>query len=85
MSDANREDLALYDHVSRELYPTFRREFGASLDDAVAAYRRSPRRGFNRRNLAASRLKQYALYKPVLRLHRDQRAGRVVDRLLGLA
>lgn len=82
--EANQEDLALYEHVETNLYPTFQREYGPSLDNAVAEYRNSPHRVFNRRNLTASRLKQYTLYKPVLRLHRRQRAGKVVDRLLGL-
>jgi hypothetical protein len=82
--EANQEDLALYDYVKSDLFPIFQRDYGRSFDDKVAEYRNRSRRKFNRRNLTVSRLKQYTLYKPVLRLHRRQRAGRVVDKLLGL-
>jgi hypothetical protein len=85
IAEANREDLALYDYVKSEVYPAFQRDFGPLLDYMIAEYQGSSQRKFNRRNLTASRLKQYTLYKPVLRLHRGQRAGKVVDKLLGLA
>ena len=81
--EANQADLELYEYVQRELYPTFQREYGPSLGDAVTEYEKTRRGRFNRRNLALYGLKQRALYKPMLRLYRDERTGRVVERLFG--
>jgi hypothetical protein len=80
--DANRADLELYDYVVNELYPAFRREYGAALDDDVAEYRRTRAQRFNRGNLTASRLKQHGLYRPLLRLYRRRATGGVVERWL---
>ena len=68
--DANKEDLALYDYVKEELYPAFRRQYGPSLNDAVANYRQIHGDDFNRQNLTLSRLKQHMLYKPLVYLNR---------------
>jgi len=68
--EANREDLALYDFVRRELYPAYQREYGPSLEADVAQYRQTRENNFNAWNLTLSRLKQYTLYKPLLRLYR---------------
>ena len=68
--EANQADLELYNYVSQELYPTFQREYGPSLDADVADYRRTRSDNFNYRNLTLSRLKLYMLYKPLLYLYR---------------
>jgi len=80
--EANQADVELYDHVQRELYPTFQRAYGGSLDDAVAEYEKAPH-AFNRRNLARFGLKQRLVLRPMLRLYRGRRSGRVVGKLLG--
>jgi len=74
--DANQADLALYAHVKHELYPTFQREFGLSLDDAVADYQRHSRQKWNKRKLLASRLKRHGVYRPLLGLYRAAVAGK---------
>ncbi len=80
--DANGADLALYEYVARELYPSFEREFGDGLADAVAAYRRDRRQSFDRRKLTVSRVKRHGLYRPLLRLYRSRGTGRALERLL---
>jgi hypothetical protein len=68
--EANREDLALYDFVQKELYPSYQQEFGPTLEAEVQRYRETQSHDFDQRNLTLSRLKQYMLYKPLLYLHR---------------
>lgn len=68
--EANQADQALYDYVAQELYPIFQREYGPSLEEDVASYQQTWGTDFNNRNLALSRVKQYALYKPLLYLNR---------------
>ena len=80
--DANQADLELYEYVRRDLHPVFRREYGASLDDAVAQYRSTAQPKFNRRNLLLCRLKQYALHRSMLRLYRAKRTRTMVERVL---
>ncbi len=80
--DANRADLALYRYVTEELFPAQQRSYGSSLDDAVAEHTRRSRRDWNRRNLVASRLKQHALYRPLLKLYRRQHVGRPIRSVL---
>jgi Galactose-3-O-sulfotransferase len=67
---ANSSDLALYEHVTQELYPAQRRDYGVSLPEDVARYRANRLRDFNGRKLTASRAKQYLIYKPLLTLYR---------------
>ncbi|HKZ80695.1 MAG TPA: hypothetical protein VJ124_20640 [Pyrinomonadaceae bacterium] len=74
--EANQADLELYNFVRQELYPTFQREYGPSLEADVARYRQTRDNNFNYWNLTLSRLKQYMLYKPLLYLSR--RGVRVV-------
>lgn len=80
--DANQADLALYEHASNALYPTFEREYGVGLDEAVLEYRNASGKTFNRRNLTLSRVKRHGLYRPVLRLYRGRRTRRAVEKLL---
>jgi Galactose-3-O-sulfotransferase len=80
--DANGADLALYEYVTRELYPGFERDFGDGLADAVAGYRRDRRQSFNRRKLTVSRVKRHGLYRPLLRLYRSRATGSALERLL---
>jgi hypothetical protein len=80
--DANQADLELYEYVRQDLHPVFRREYGASLDDAVAQYRSTAQPKFNRRNLLLCRLKQYALHRSMLRLYRAKRTRTMVERVL---
>lgn len=68
--EANQADRVLYDYVKRELYPTYRKEYGPSLEGDVADYQQPGGADFNKRNLTLSRMKQYLLYKPLLYLYR---------------
>jgi len=68
--EANQADLELYNFVTQELYPGFRREYGPALDADVAKYRQTRRNSFNHWKLTLSRLKQFLLYKPLLALNR---------------
>ena len=80
--DANRSDLALYEYVTRELYPGFEREYGARLQEAVSEHRSTAQQTFNRRNLTLSRMKRHALYRPMLRLYRGKSTRRALEKLL---
>lgn len=80
--EANRADLELYGYVQRELYPSFRTEFGPSLDDAVAGYVRTRREGFRRGQLARYALRQRMVYRPMLRLYRSRIGRRPAELLL---
>lgn len=82
LTDANRADLALYAYVTDELFPAQRREYGPTLDDALADHSRRSRGGWNRRKLVASRAKQHALYRPLLKLYRRQHVGRPLRSIL---
>ena len=68
--EANQADLELYNYVRQELYPTYQREYGPSLEADVADYRRTQGHNFNYWNLTLCRLKHYMLYKPLLYLNR---------------
>jgi hypothetical protein len=80
--EANQADLELYEYVQRELYPTFQRAFGPSLEDTVAEYGRTPHT-FNRRNLALYGLKQRIVHRSMLRLYRGRATRGVIGKLLG--
>lgn len=80
--DANRSDLALYEYVTRELYPSFEREYGAGLQEAVGEHRSTAQQTFNRRNLTLSRMKRHGLYRPMLRLYRGKSTRRALEKLL---
>ena len=81
--DANRADLELYEHVRRELYPALQRDYGSSLDEAVAEYQSASNKRFNRRNLARYGLRQHVLHKPLLHLYRGKRTRTAAEKLLG--
>ena len=68
--EANQADLELYDFVKNELYPSFQREYGPTLESDLANYRNNRDQDFNTRNITLSRMKQYLIYKPLLYLHR---------------
>jgi hypothetical protein len=68
--EANQADLALYEFVRNEYYPAFQRAYGPALEADVERYRQTRRNRFDDRNLTLSRLKQYAIYKPLLYLYR---------------
>jgi hypothetical protein len=70
--DANQADLELYEHVQRDLYPTYQAAYGPSLDETVAEYR-AGEHAFNRRKLATFGLKQRLVMRPALRLYRSRR------------
>ena len=82
IAEANRADLALYEYVTEQLFPAQERAFGSGLDDAVAEHARRPHRNWNRRNVAVSRLKQHACYRPLLKLYRRPLVGRPVRSVL---
>lgn len=70
--DAQKSDLELYDFVRHEIYPTYQREYGPSLETDVADYKHERTRGhsFDYWNLTMCRLKHYMFYKPLLYLNR---------------
>lgn len=70
LEEANQVDQQLYDFVRTELYPTFQKDYGADLASDVERFQQDRSVNFNKRNLTLSRLKQYALYKPLLYLYR---------------
>ncbi|MFQ5968620.1 MAG: hypothetical protein ACE5MI_13600, partial [Acidimicrobiia bacterium] len=71
--EAQQADIQLFDWVKQELFESYRREYGPSLEADVGTYQQSLPGSFNFRNLTLSRLKHYGLYKPVLRLQRRNR------------
>jgi hypothetical protein len=79
--EANQQDIALYRHVTEELYPRQQRAYGPALDDAVAAYQQVDR-GFNRRRTALSRVWQQGVYRPLLALYRRPATRPAVETLL---
>lgn len=68
--EANQADLALYNYVIEELYPSFQREYGSSLKSDIINYQQTQSNNFNIMNLTLSRMKQYLFYKPLLFLSR---------------
>lgn len=68
--EAQQEDLALYNYVKQELYPSFQREYGSSLETDVAEYQKIKNHNFNYWNLTLCRLKHYSIYKPLLYFYR---------------
>lgn len=68
--EAQTADLELYRYAKQNLFPSYERDYGPSLDEDVMEYRRTQSNDFNHRNLTLSRLKQYLLYKPLLYLYR---------------
>jgi hypothetical protein len=66
--EANQVDLELYNYVTQELYPSYRRQYGSRLETDVAEYQRTRHNSFNYWNLTMSRLKQYLVYKFALSL-----------------
>jgi hypothetical protein len=70
--EAQQADLELFDYVRQELYPTYQREYGPSLEADVACYRQTQANNFNYRNLTLCRLKHYLLYQPLLHLYRKR-------------
>jgi hypothetical protein len=66
--DAQQADLKLYKFVTKELYPTYQREYGPRLEEDVKRYQELLRcQSFNYWNLTLCRLKHYVLYRPLLR------------------
>jgi hypothetical protein len=72
--EANEGDIALYRHVSDEIYPRLQREFGPSLEAAVADAA-AAENTFNRTKLAACWLKSRIVHKPLLRIYRARHRG----------
>ena len=76
--EANQVDLQLYEFVTQELYPTYQREHGASLEADVERYRRTQKNDFNW-NRSLCRLKHHMVYKPLLYAYRKKVGRRKVD------
>jgi hypothetical protein len=70
----NRQDQELYDHVRRELYPRFQREYGPGLAADVVAFQQDERDRVDRFNLLAYRVYRRALFSPLHRLRGYPRA-----------
>lgn len=67
--ESQQADLELYNYVRQEIYPRYQREYGPSLEAAVAHYQQTRSNMFNYWNLTLCRLKHYMLYKPLLSLY----------------
>lgn len=67
--EQNRSDLALYKYVKHDLYPRYKRAYGARLELDVDTFRSHNGR-FNQWNLNLSRVYRNLVYKPLLRLYR---------------
>jgi Galactose-3-O-sulfotransferase len=80
--EANQADLELYRYVRDELYPTFRREYGPSLEASVASFREGADARFNRRKLAMYGAKQRLVLKPTMHLYRRKSTHALVDALV---
>jgi hypothetical protein len=65
LAEGNKADMQLYDFIKCELYPTYQREYGSSLDDAVAKYRVSLE-PFSRRGVSLSLLEKSFFHKLLL-------------------
>jgi hypothetical protein len=61
-------DMVLYEYVANELYPSFQREYGASLEQDLADYQQR-RSQVNRLNIFQSRLYRNLVYKPAIALY----------------
>jgi hypothetical protein len=81
--DANRSDLELYEHCTREVVPAQQRAFGDGLADAVERLREERRASYNRRKLAAYGFKQRAILKPTIGLYRNRSTGPLIRALVG--
>ena len=69
LMEANRADLALYEYVKHDLYPSYCREYGDRLAEDVVCYRQS-KGGFNRKNILLNQVYRNLVYKPALKLYR---------------
>jgi hypothetical protein len=67
--EQNQADLALYDYVKNDLYPTYRRIYGRRLAQDLADFQ-ARQRGFNRWNLTQAQIHRNAVYKTAVRLYR---------------
>ena len=81
IESANEVDLQLYEYVKREWYPRIKDEYGPALSKDVSAFQQKPG-GFNDRNILISRVKQYAILKPLMSLYRNPATTRTVERML---
>ncbi len=70
LHEAHQVDLELWNYVRNELFPSYRQEFGPSLETAVEEYTRTLPGKFNEFNVAASRLKVHLVYRPLRFLSR---------------
>ena len=74
LEEAQASDIELLRRVEEELWPKYLEDYGPTLAEDLAAYRRD-RGGFNHLNIFMSRVKAHALYKPALSLHRRRLAS----------
>lgn len=65
--EANKADLELYSYVKEELYTSYRREYGSSLERDVIEYQQNRGR-LNRSNVILNRLYRNLVYKPIIKL-----------------
>lgn len=68
--EANQADIALYNYVQNELYPSYIKSYGATLESDLEKFLQNRSSGFNYLNLTLFRLKHYMFYKPTLYLYR---------------
>ncbi len=69
LRESQAADLELYEYVKEVAYPRLQEQYGAELGEDVSRFR-SRTEGFNQANILRSRLKAYALYRPLLFSHR---------------
>lgn len=74
IEDAQSADIELQRFVDEELWPEYIEAYGDDFEGDVAEYTED-RGSFNQLNIAMSRVKSHAIYKPALALHRWRGRG----------
>lgn len=69
MEEANREDMLLYRHVVENIYPCYKRAYGASLAADTEAFRQRYQ-GFNQTNVVLNRVYRNLIYRPTIWFYR---------------
>ncbi|MCB8950133.1 MAG: sulfotransferase family 2 domain-containing protein [Ardenticatenaceae bacterium] len=69
LEEQNKADIALYNYIKDELYPTFKQQYGPQLAADLARFQ-NDRGQFNRRRVWQSRIYRNLVYMQAVRWHR---------------
>lgn len=70
LEEAHQVDTELWNYVRREIFPTYREEYGSKYEETLDRFKQGQPGRFNEWNVAASRMKVHLLYRPLLFLSR---------------